>query len=163
VRLGSLVLSVGVSLALLGSLMSTLTPARASHDEQAVLLASTGDVPRGQGLLPVVSYQPAAALAVEDDAAAAPRVRDRLQRARRVLRISGADGAAAARTLLEQLVHDRPRDGRAYAALAEACLQLADASCAREAVTKAVARQPRRAKYRALAGRIERAFAPDEH
>ncbi|HEX6244365.1 MAG TPA: tetratricopeptide repeat protein, partial [Polyangiales bacterium] len=75
------------------------------------------------------------------------------------LRVGDAEAAAKARSLLEELVRDRPKNGRAYASLAEACLRLSDARCARDAVTKAVARQPRRAKYRALAGRIERTFA----
>jgi hypothetical protein len=158
VRLGSLVLTASVSMVLLGSLVSALATARASHVEQRPRLLATDEMLHARGPAALVSYQPAAAKGREAHLPERPIVRDRLQQARRVLRSSGAEGAGRARTLLEGLVRDRPRNGRAYATLAEACLRLSDERCARDAVTKALARQPRRAKYRALAGHIQRTF-----
>jgi hypothetical protein len=174
VRIGSLVLSAGIVMVLLGGLVSALGTARASHHEDSALLLGRGETMhvRSRGSLArgtarfdavLVSYQPLAAGVQEAPAPEQRGVRDRLRHARRVLRLSGAEGAIRARTLLEDLVRDRPKDGRAYATLAEACLQLSDARCARDAVTQALAWQPRRAKYRALAGRIERAFASSAH
>jgi cytochrome c-type biogenesis protein CcmH/NrfG len=159
VRIGSLLASVGLVLVVLVGAID-LTSARAGQ-AGATIPAPTSHEPRHlRGTALVISHQPLAAPALH----VPPRehaVGDRLQRARRALRRSDAEGAARARVLLEDLLRAKPKHGRAYAALAEACLRLEDAGCARTAVTRAVARQPRRVKYRALAARIDDAFSHD--
>jgi hypothetical protein len=160
VRIGSLIASAGLVIALVGTVVSALGTARASQDQERGSIVVALETTRVRSTLLPISYEPPA-MALDEVPASAPG-RDRLQRARQLLRASGAEGTAQARRLLEELLRARPKHGRAYAALAEACLRLADSSCARAAVSKAVARQPRRAKYKALAERIERAFAPGQ-
>jgi cytochrome c-type biogenesis protein CcmH/NrfG len=162
VRVGSLIASASIVLVLLGSLVGALGTARASQDGARARTLATRDATHARSATPAVSYQPFAVRTLEAPPHEPEVVRDRLQRARHALRIPGKESAAKARSLLEDLLREKPRSGRAYAALAEACLRLRDASCARDAATKAVARQPRRVKYRALAARIDRMFAQGE-
>jgi hypothetical protein len=158
VRVGSLILGASLLVVLLSSLMTSLGTARASHDAARPPQLAMPETTLVRSSMLALSHQPRA-LAAAEQAAALQGVRDRLQHARRVLAMQDEEAAGRARDLLEQLVRDRPEDGRVYATLAEACLRLADAHCAREAVANAMARQPRRAKYRALAASIERTFA----
>jgi cytochrome c-type biogenesis protein CcmH/NrfG len=158
VRFGSAIASAGIVLVLVGGLVSALGTAQASQAGGDARTLATRDTTRARSATLAVSYQPLASTH-ETTPPALPVVRDRLQHARRALRAPGVEGAEKARALLEDLLRVRPKSGRAYAALAEACLRLEDAACAHNAVTKAVARQPRRVKYRALAVRINRTFA----
>ena len=159
VRIGSLIASAGLVLALVRTVVSALGTARASQHEERVATVAVPETMRARSTTLPISYEPPAVPVREAPAAALGAGRDRLQHARRLLRAGGAEASERARGLLEELLRARPKNGRAYAALAEACLRLADSSCARTAASKAVARQPRRAKYRALAQHIERTFA----
>lgn len=158
IRIGSVMASAGLVLAVVMSVTDPFGGVRATQTGASVALVMGHETLSVRSTAPVVSHQPLATPAP----LAPPREharRDRLQHARRVLRRAGAEGAAQARVLLEDLLRAKPKNGRAYAALAEACLRLQDAGCARTAVTKAVARQPRRVRYKALAARIDRTFA----
>jgi hypothetical protein len=157
VRIGSVLASASLVLAMLVGAIDALASARAVETAVSVPTLTSHDIAFVRSMTPLVSHQPSA-VAVREAPARPYAVGDRLQRARRVLRRADAEGAAQARVLLEDLLRAKPRNGRAYAALAEACLRLEDAGCARTAATKAVARQPRRVSYRALAARIDRAF-----
>jgi hypothetical protein len=106
---------------------------------------------------------------VESSAKAAPSAhalsaRRRLQRADLWLRVQTPRGASEARQLLESTLAARPSGARGQAhgqaALAEACLRLDDADCARRAIEKAIHARPQRAKYRALEAKISDTFAP---
>lgn len=85
-----------------------------------------------------------------------PRVR--LQRGDLWLRIEGERAAREARELLESGLRELPQHARGQAALAQACLRLADESCARQAIGRAIEARPQRTKFRELARTIERRF-----
>jgi cytochrome c-type biogenesis protein CcmH/NrfG len=82
-----------------------------------------------------------------------------LQRADLWLRVQTPRGDAEARQLLEPTLAELPKSAHGHAALAEACLRLDDAECARDAIQKAIQVRPRRAKYRALEAKISDTFA----
>jgi len=86
-------------------------------------------------------------------------VRLGLQRADLWLRVGSARGDREARSLLEAALRERPDSAHGQAALAEACLRLGDATCARAAVDAARALRPWRGGYRALARKIDAVFA----
>lgn len=85
--------------------------------------------------------------------------RRRLGRADLWLRVGSERGAHEARSLIESALTELPNSAHAQASLAEACLQLGDQACAREAVERAMKARPWRGGYRVLARRIERSFA----
>lgn len=155
---GSLIASASLLLVLLVAVVDPLAGAKTDQTAARIVAQTSHELPRLRSTGPLVSHQPRVAPALH-----APlrthATGDRLLRARRVLRrTAGPEGAAQARVMLEDLLRAKPKNGRAYAALAEACLRLEDAACARTAATKAVARQPRRVSYRALAARVDRTF-----
>jgi hypothetical protein len=82
----------------------------------------------------------------------------RVQRADVWLRVDSPQAAREARRLLEGALAELPGSVHGQVSLAEACLRLRDESCARTAIHTAVLARPWRAKYRALAERIDQAF-----
>lgn len=83
----------------------------------------------------------------------------RLQRADVWLNHKGQHAALEARRLLESALTDVATSAHGQAALAEACLRLEDAACARSAIAAARRIRPMRGGYRALERRIEASFA----
>ena len=70
----------------------------------------------------------------------------------------GADGALQARELLERAIAQHGDNPHAHAALAEACLRLRAAACARTAATRAVRLRPKREAYLLLEAKVQEAF-----
>lgn len=135
---------------------------------QAVLRAAPGRLMQADAapsaLLVAPSSRGAPALPAAPDAVThgpALPVRLGLQRADLWLRVGSARGDREARNLLETALRERPDSAHGQAALAEACLRLGDATCARSAVDAARALRPWRGGYRALARKIDVAFAHD--
>lgn len=118
------------------------TSRAAQSRHAATLSASTGLA------TPVSPSQPPSGLSV----------RRRVQRAELWLRVGSGRGDREARALLESALAEVPGDAHAQAALAEACLRLRDAECARNAVGVARTVRPWRGGYRSLSRRIEASF-----
>ena len=70
----------------------------------------------------------------------------------------GPAGALQAKQLLDQAVAQQRDNPHAQAALAEACLRLRDAACARAAATRAVRLRPKREAYLRLEAKVQEAF-----
>lgn len=114
---------------------------------------------RTAAIAPAMPVPPPAQHSAPAPVADALSPRRRLGRADLWLRVGSERGAREARTLIESALIELPESAHGQASLAEACLQLGDQRCAREAVERAMKARPWRAGYRVLARRIDQAFA----
>jgi hypothetical protein len=110
-------------------------------------------------LLPVPAPRIATTIESGQVAEESLSARRRLQRADLWLRLDTPRAASEARSLLESALDELAGSVHGQVSLAKSCLRLGDEVCARTAIHKAVLARPGRAKYRALARQIDRAFA----